>query len=117
MVAEGSPSGGPPSWGSPRRRVRRGQGLGLLLQGIGATVTDPLTFLTERFGLAATIASADLVVTGAEELDFHALGGPVVKRVAALAGEALRPVIAVVGRNFVSSRELRLGASRRPTRC
>ncbi|AQP47497.1 hypothetical protein BW730_08325 [Tessaracoccus aquimaris] len=85
------------------------RGLGLLVQGAGGTVTDPLSFLVDRFGLAATIAQADLVVTGAESLDFHALGGPVVKRVAAMASEALRPVIAVVGRNFVSARELRLG--------
>ena len=85
------------------------RGLGLLVQGVGGTVTDPLSFLVDRFGLAATIAQADLVVTGAESLDFHALGGPVVKRVAAMASEALRPVIAVVGRNFVSARELRLG--------
>ncbi|SHI40417.1 glycerate kinase [Tessaracoccus bendigoensis DSM 12906] len=83
-------------------------GLGLLIQGIGGVVADPLGFLADRFGLASTIARADLVVTGAESLDFHALGGPVVKRVAALATEALRPVIGIVGRNFVSSRELRL---------
>ena len=83
-------------------------GLGLIVQALGGSVVSPLTFLTERFGLERTMAAADLVVTGAQELDFHAVGGPVVKRVVAMAEEALRPVVAVVGRNFVSSRELRL---------
>ncbi|MHA6525535.1 glycerate kinase [Tessaracoccus sp. G1721] len=83
-------------------------GAGLLIQAMGGIVTDPLTYLVDVFGLAGTLAQADVVVTGAESLDFHAVGGPVVKRVVSMAGEALRPVIAVVGRNFVSARELRL---------
>ncbi|AQX16661.1 MULTISPECIES: glycerate kinase [Tessaracoccus] len=83
-------------------------GAGLLLQAMGAVITDPLTFLVEHYGLAGTMAQADLVVTGADMLDFHAVGGPVVKRIVGMAGEALRPVIAIVGRNYVSSRELRL---------
>lgn len=83
-------------------------GLGALVQRLGGHVTDPLTHLGERFGLAATMSSADLVVTGAETLDFHARGGPVVTYVVELAGSALRPVIAIVGRNFISARELRL---------
>lgn len=83
-------------------------GLGLLFQAMGATITDPLSFLADEYGLAATLARADVVVTGGETLDFHAVGGPVVKRIVGLAGEALRPVIAIVGRNFVSARELRL---------
>ncbi len=92
----------------PQPGAGAARGLGLIVQALGGRVMDPLTFLSERFRLASTIARADLVVTGAEALDFHALGGPVVKRVAAMAGEALRPVIGIVGRNFVSSRELRL---------
>lgn len=83
-------------------------GLGLLLQAVGAVVTEPLTYLAGRYRLGATLARADVVVTGAELLDFHAVGGPVVRRVVGLAGESLRPVIAIVGRNFVSARELRL---------
>jgi glycerate kinase len=83
-------------------------GAGMLIQAMGGVVTDPLTFLEDSYGLPATLAQADVVVTGAESLDFHAVGGPVVKRVVSLAGEALRPVIAIVGRNFVSARELRL---------
>jgi glycerate kinase len=54
------------------------------------------------------MGAADLVVTAAESLDFHAVGGPIVKRAVSMAGAALRPAIAIVGRNFVSARELRL---------
>lgn len=85
------------------------RGLGLLVEAVGGTLTDPLTFLIDRFGLRQTLMEADLVITGADEFNFHALGGPVVKRVASLAGEALRPVIAITGRSFISARELRLG--------
>lgn len=83
-------------------------GLGLIVQAVGGRLADPLTLLAERFALARSLAQADLVVTGADSLDFHAVGGPVLQRVAAMAGEALRPVIAIVGRNFISARELRL---------
>lgn len=83
-------------------------GLGALVQRLGGRVTDPLTYLGEKVGLAATVSRADLVVTGAEALDFHLRGGPVVTYMAELAGKALRPIIAIVGRNFISARELRL---------
>lgn len=92
---------------SPAPGAGAARGLGLIVQALGGTLTDPLGLLVRRFGLAETMSRADLVVTGAASLDFHALGGPVVKRVAAMATEALRPLIAVVGRNFVSARELR----------
>lgn len=83
-------------------------GLGLLLIALGAKVVDGITVTADLLGLTATMRQADLVVTGAHLLDFHAVGGPIVKRVAAMGEEALRPVVAVVGRNFVSARELRL---------
>ena len=83
-------------------------GLGLLIQAMGGRVVDPLTYLAERFSLENTLTQADVVVTGAERLDFHAVGGPIVKRVVALAEAALRPAVAIVGRNYVSARELRL---------
>lgn len=83
-------------------------GAGLILQAIGARVTDPLTELTARYELEGTAAAADVVVTGAENLDFHSVGGAVVQHVVGLAGRALRPAIAVVGRNYISARELRL---------
>lgn len=83
-------------------------GLGLLLQHVGAAIMDGLTLTADLLNLAETMRRADLVVTGARSLDFHAIGGPVVKRIAAMGEEALRPVVAVAGRNFVSARELRL---------
>lgn len=83
-------------------------GVGLLLMAMGARLTDPLSELTRAFGLEATAAAADVVVTGAENLDFHSVGGLVVKHVVELASRALSPAIAIVGRNYISARELRL---------
>lgn len=83
-------------------------GVGLLIQALGGRVVDPLTWLGEQFRLERTLAQADLIVTGAEWLDFHDRGGAVVKQVVAWAELALRPVIAISGRNFISARELRL---------
>lgn len=83
-------------------------GLGLLIQAVGGRVVDPLSWLGEQYGIAATLAQADLVVTGTELMDFHSRGGPVVKKVVAWAEEALRPVIAISSHTFISSRELRL---------
>lgn len=83
-------------------------GVGALFLAVGAGIVSGLDVCIEGFDVPSTVARADLVVTGSSLLDFHAVGGDVVKRVAGLAGEALRPVIAIVGRNFVSTRELRL---------
>ncbi|MDO5677296.1 MAG: glycerate kinase [Propionibacteriaceae bacterium] len=83
-------------------------GVGLLIQALGGRVVDPLTWLGEQYGILQTMGQADLVVTGAELMDFHERGGPVVKRVVAWAEEALRPVIAVTSHNFISARELRV---------
>ena len=83
-------------------------GVGALFLALGTGIVSGLDACIEGFGVPATVARADLVVTGSALLDFHAVGGDVVKEVAGLAGAALRPVIAIVGRNFVSSRELRL---------
>lgn len=84
------------------------EGLGALVLAHGGSIASGLDVGIVGFDLASTIAKADVIVTGSALLDFHAVGGDVVKEVARLAGEALRPVIAIVGRNFVSSRELRL---------
>ncbi|MBB1483653.1 glycerate kinase [Tessaracoccus sp. MC1865] len=83
-------------------------GVGLIVTALGGRVLDPLFWLAERYGLAGTVAQADLVVTGAELMEFHAVGGPVVKKVVSWAEEQLRPAIAIAGRNYVSSRELRI---------
>lgn len=83
-------------------------GIGTLVLALGGRIVSGIDACVAGFGMGSTVAEADLVVTGAALLDFHAVGGDVVKEVARLAGEALRPVVAIVGRNFVSSRELRL---------
>ncbi|MEO7587495.1 MAG: glycerate kinase [Arachnia sp.] len=83
-------------------------GLGAVVVALGGRVSSGIEVCVAGFDVAATMAQADLTVTGASVLDFHAVGGDVVKEVARLSTDALRPVIAIVGRNFVSSRELRL---------
>ena len=83
-------------------------GVGSIILALGGRVLSGIEALIEGFGMEATVAKADLLVTGTPNLDFHVVGGDVVKEVARLGTDALRPVIAIVGRNFVSSRELRL---------
>lgn len=83
-------------------------GVGSIILALGGRVLSGIDALIEGFNMVGTAARADLLVTGTPALDFHAVGGDVVKEVARLGTEALRPVIAIVGRNFVSSRELRL---------
>ena len=46
-------------------------------------------------------------MTGCSEFDFAARGGGVVKAVAAAAGRALSPCIAIAGRVVIGSREMR----------
>ncbi len=84
-------------------------GIGAIILALGGRITSGIDACISGFRVADTVAKADLVVTGSSVLDFHAVGGHVVKEVARLANDALRPVVAIVGRNFVSSRELRLG--------
>ena len=61
-----------------------------------------------EIGLAATtFAGVELVVTGCSEFDFAARGGGVVKAVAAAAGRALSPCIAIAGRVVIGAREMR----------
>ncbi|SDL54870.1 glycerate kinase [Tessaracoccus oleiagri] len=83
-------------------------GLGALFLACGARLADRLDIAMEATDFPRTAREADLVVTGCTELDFHAKGGALVSRVVEVAERALRPVIVVAGRNFVSSRELRM---------
>ena len=53
------------------------------------------------------MAAADLVVTGSGAYDFAHRGGEAVEAVVRLAGEAMRPVVAVAGLVTISSREMR----------
>ena len=51
--------------------------------------------------------AADLVVTGEGAFDFSSRAGKVPYGVASVAGEALRPCIALAGRVLVGAREMR----------
>lgn len=83
-------------------------GVGLFLKALGSTLTTPLGHLADGYGLAGVLAKADLAVTGTARLDFHHVGGPIVARMAQEAADALRPVVVIAGRTYVSDRELRL---------
>ncbi|HNV10042.1 MAG TPA: glycerate kinase [Propionibacteriaceae bacterium] len=82
-------------------------GVGAAVLALGGRVVSGPTLLAGRALLANTIADADLVVTGADQLDFATMGGAPVAEVVRLASEALRPVIAVARTNYISARELR----------
>ena len=63
----------------------------------GARVEEGFGYLAEATGLAARIATADVVVTGEGRLDATSLGGKVVGGVARLCREAGKPLHAVAG--------------------
>ncbi|BCR80622.1 glycerate kinase [Arachnia rubra] len=83
-------------------------GLGAWALACGAQVASGIDVSVSGYRLPELSARADLVVTGTDVLDFHRRGGDVVAELTRIGAEALRPVVVVAGRNFVSSRELRL---------
>lgn len=83
-------------------------GIGALVRAAGGRVVTGVQACAEASALDRVVRQADVAVTGAGVLDFIDVGGPVVKHVATIAQEALVPVIAIVGRCYVSPRELRL---------
>lgn len=83
-------------------------GVGAVVQALGGSVASGLELCLSAYRAPQVMARADVVVTGTAQLDFHAVGGPVVKRLAQLAEGALRPIVVIAGRTFVSARELRL---------
>ncbi|MGA4670336.1 glycerate kinase [Propionibacteriaceae bacterium Y1923] len=82
-------------------------GLGFAALALGGSVSTGAAYGGDLANLASTIGQADLVVTGAGQLDFGTMGGDVLFTVLALASEALRPVVVVAENNFISPRELR----------
>jgi len=72
----------------------------------GRLVSGP-ELCAELAGLDTTLALADLVVTGAHQLDFVERGGDVVGYFAARGAQQMRPVVVVAGTVAVSARELR----------
>jgi glycerate kinase len=82
-------------------------GLGYALLLLGASRVDGVGVVAETVGLAELARSVDLVVTGEGAFDFQSRSGKVPYGVAAIAGEAIRPCIALAGQVMVGSREMR----------
>lgn len=79
----------------------------LALAALGGWATSGPALCAQVASLERTAAQADVVVTGADTLDFATRGGEVVDEVSAVAGRVLRPCVAVAREVFVSARELR----------
>lgn len=82
-------------------------GLGAVVMALGGRSTTGLDLCLDGYDVTRVAGRADVVVTGAALLDFHDLGGPVVKALSEVAANSQRPLIAVAGRTYVSPRELR----------
>ncbi len=82
-------------------------GAAYVLTALGARITTGPEWLAERTDLRTTLAAADLVITGTGAYDFAHRGGETVEAVVRMAGEAMRPVVAVAGVVTISAREMR----------
>lgn len=82
-------------------------GLGFALLLLGATRRPGVELVAEAVGLDRKAAGADLVITGEGAFDFSSRSGKVPYGVAAIAGRALAPCIALAGKVLVGSREMR----------
>ena len=92
------------------RRAGAGGGLGFALLLAGGSCADGAALTADAVGLAELARAADLVVTGEESFDFESHAGwsaGTPGTVAAIAGQAVRPCIALAGRVIVGSREMR----------
>jgi glycerate kinase len=82
-------------------------GLGYAVLVLGGHRVPGVDLVADAVGLGALVAGADLVVTGEGAFDFSSRSGKVPYGVAAAAGRAARPCIALAGRVLVGSREMR----------
>ena len=82
-------------------------GLGFALLVLGATRAPGIDLVTEAVRLPARARAADLVVTGEGAFDFSSRSGKVPYGVAEVAGQAVRPCVALAGQVLVGSREMR----------
>ena len=82
-----------------------GLGFGLLV--LGAVREPGIGLVAEAVKLEERARQADLVVTGEGAFDFSSRSGKVPYGVAEVAGEALRPCVAIAGQVLVGSREMR----------
>jgi glycerate kinase len=82
-----------------------GLGYGLML--IGAQREPAFSLVADAVGLRSAVRGADLVLTGRRKLDWQSMSGTVIAGVAAIAGESMRPCVAIAGAVQVGNRELR----------
>ncbi|MBK8463438.1 MAG: glycerate kinase [Nigerium sp.] len=82
-------------------------GAALALTALGAWTTGGPALCAQLAGLERTASMADVVVTGADQLDFATRGGHVVPEMAAIGERTMRPTIVVARHVEVSGRELR----------
>ena len=79
----------------------------LALGALGAWTTSGPSLCASVAGLERTASAADVLVTGADVVDFAHRGGDVITEVAALGERTLRPVVVAARRVDISGRELR----------
>ena len=82
-------------------------GLGFALLLGGGRRVDGVRVVADAVGLPAACRAADLVVTGEGAFDVTSRSGKVPYGVAAVAGESIRPCIALAGQVLIGSREMR----------
>ena len=82
-------------------------GVGFALLLLGAARGPGIDLVVDAVGLSERARAADLVVTGEGAFDFSSRSGKVPYGVAQVAGEALRPCIALAGQVLVGAREMR----------
>lgn len=82
-------------------------GLGYALMLLDAVRTPGIDVVAQAVGLRERAARADLVLTGEGAFDFSSRSGKVPYGVAAIAGEALRPCVALAGQVLIGAREMR----------
>jgi glycerate kinase len=82
-------------------------GLGFALLLLGAERSPGVELVAEAVGLPERARRADLVITGEGAFDFSSRSGKVPYGVAAIAGQALAPCVALAGKVLVGSREMR----------
>lgn len=107
LLPIGGPGAGaavPRRWpGLPGSGAAGGLGFGLAV--LGGRLLPGSRVVADAVGLAAAVASADLVVTGEGSFDWQSLHGKVVSAVAAAALERGVPVVVVAGQVLVGRRE------------
>lgn len=82
-------------------------GAALAVVALGGWVTSGPALCAQVARLERTASVADVLVTGADEVDFATRGGHVVSEVAAIAERTMRPCVVVARQVDVSGRELR----------